>query len=103
MFLSLPALVAGWVFAGIGIYFLGAGMLGYPTTEENTSLAAIWAFVFAFGAVSTAGVMAAKAKFASREYVRQIYMYSIVVTAVLFLGYTVIGMMAALIELISGI
>ena len=96
MTLSLPALIVGWVLAVVGVYYLGSTLLGYQTTEENTSLAAIWSFLFSFGAVSIAGLLAAKAKFASRALVRKLYMYSIVGAAILFLGYMVIGIAAGL-------
>ena len=95
MLASLPALVIGWGLALIGLYFLGAELLGYPTSEENTSLAAMWAFLFSFGAVSIAGILASYAKFVSKTYVRQIYKYSIIVTAILFLGYAIIEMVMA--------
>lgn len=84
-------LVVGWVFAGAGVYYLGSSLFGYPTNEKNASLAAIWAFVFSFGVVSVSGLLAAKAQFASKAYIRNAYKYSIIVTAVLFLGYIVVG------------
>ena len=96
MLLSVPALACGWALGAIGIYFLGAGVFQYPTTEDNTSLAAIWAFMFSFGAVSIGGILAAKADFASRSYVREIYKYSVIVSGVLFLGYLVIGTVVGL-------
>jgi len=92
MLLSVPPLVVGWVFAIAGIYYLGSSVFDYPTNEQNTSLAAIWAFIFSFGAISISGVLAAKAKFAGRTNVRRIYKYSIIISAVLFLGYMVIGL-----------
>jgi len=91
MLISTPMLAVGWALAVVGIYYLAASLFGYTTNEENESLAAIWAFLFSFGTVSIAGIVAAKAQFASKSYVRQIYQYSIVVTAVLFLGYMLIG------------
>jgi hypothetical protein len=97
MLLSVPVLAGGWALTVIGIYFLGASIFEYPTTEDSTSLAAIWAFMFSFGAVSIAVLLAAKANFASIRYVRQIYKYSMVVSAVLFLGYLIIGMLVGLI------
>ena len=100
LLISLPLLVGGWIFAGIGIYYLAAILFGYPTNEENESLAAISAFLFSFGAVSIAVLLAAKANFSSKAFVRQIYKYSIIVTAVLFLGYTVIVVMFGLIDLV---
>ena len=99
MLISSPVLVVGWIFAGAGIYYFGASLFDYPTNEENTSLAAIWAFLFSFGAASVAGVLAAKAQFASNAHVRQVYKYSIIVTAALFLGYTVLGVIAGLINM----
>jgi hypothetical protein len=76
--------------------FLGAVLLGYETTEENLSLAAIWAFLFSFGVVSVAGLLAAKAEFMSKAYMCKNYMYSIGGAATLFLGYTVLGLLAGL-------
>ena len=102
MLFSFPALVAGWVFSVMGLYYLGANLFGYTTSEENTSLAAIWAFLFSFGVISISGFLASKAKFASRKYVQQTYKYSIIISATLFLGYTVIGMAAGLINLTIG-
>jgi len=89
--LSFPALICSWLFAIIGIYFLGSNIFEYTTTEENTSLAAIWAFMFSFGSASIAGVIASKAKFFSISYIRKIYLYSIAVSAILFLGHLIIG------------
>ena len=100
MALSLPALVVVCVLAATGVYYLGATLIGYETSEDNSSLAAIWALLFSFGAVSVSGLLAAKAEFASRAYVRKIYMYSIVGAAILFLGYTVVGLIAGLYGLI---
>ena len=103
MLISLPALIFGWLCAGFGIYYLGANFLNYPTAEENTSLAAIWAFVFSFGVISIAGILAAKANYASNKNIRQVYIYSIVVSAVLFLGYTLIGVVSTLLDLTFGV
>ena len=96
MLLSVPALVAGWVLGVIGLYFLGASVFQYPTIEDEPSLAAIWAFMFSFGAVSIGGILAAKAEFTSRSYVREIYKYSVIVSGVLFLGYSIIGIIISL-------
>ncbi len=102
MLLSFPALVIGWVFTVAGVYYLGASLFEYQTNEQNTSLAAIWAFVFSFGAISISGILAAKAQFAERTNVRKIYKYSIIISAVLFLGYTVIGIVAGVVNFING-
>ena len=99
MIISLPALIFGWFCAVFGIYYLGASIFNYSTTEENTSLAAIWAFVFSFGVISFASILAAKANYASNTDVRQVYKYSIVVSAILFLGYTLVGVVTALLDL----
>jgi hypothetical protein len=96
MSISVPVLVVGWVFTVAGIYFLAGFVLGFDTGEENASLAAIWAFLFSFGAVSISGLLAARAKFVERANVRKIYAYSIGVAAALFLGYMVLGLLAGL-------
>jgi len=100
MTLSLTILLVGWVFAVIGVYYLGSSLIGYETTEDNSSLAAVWALLFSFGVVSVSVLLAAKADFAERAYVRKIYIYSIVATASLFLGYTVVGLLAGLYRVI---
>jgi len=84
-----------------GVYYLGSVVFGYLTSERNSSLAAIWMFLFSFGAASIAGILAAKAKFASSIYIRIIYIYSIVGAATLFLGYSVIGIISGLIYVIT--
>ena len=102
MLISLPALMVGWVFAGMGVYLLGSSIFGYETAEENTALASIWMFMFAFGSVSVAGILAAKANYASKYHLRQVYYYSLVLTATLFLGYLIVGMGAGLLEATIG-
>ena len=49
-----------------GIYYLSASIFDYPTNEENSSLATIWAFVFSFGVISIAGIIAGKAQYAEK-------------------------------------
>lgn len=92
----MPVLMVGWVFTVAGIYFLAGSFLGFDTGEENASLAAIWAFLFSFGAVSISGLLAAKANFAEKAYVKKLYVYSIGGAAALFLGYMILGLLAGL-------
>ncbi|MCU7812576.1 MAG: hypothetical protein KZQ77_15315 [Candidatus Thiodiazotropha sp. (ex Notomyrtea botanica)] len=93
MAISFPTLAVGWVLLGAGTYYLGSSIFGYPTNEENTSLAAIWSFALSFGVISISSLFAAKAKFAARAYVQQIYKYSIISSAAMFLGYAVLGVL----------
>lgn len=92
----MPVLIVGWAFTVMGVYFLTGSLLGFDTGEENAPLAAIWALLFSFGAVSISGLLAARAKFAEKAYVRKIYAYSIGGAAALFLGYMILGLLAGL-------
>jgi hypothetical protein len=91
MLFSFPLLVIGWLLALKGIYYFGASLFDYPINEENASLAAIWTFIFSYGFISIAGMLASIAEFASSTNVRKIYKYSIITGAVLFLGCSIIG------------
>ncbi len=97
MLISLPMLVIGWFLLGIGGYFLGASIFDYSTAEDAPSLAAIWAFMFSFGVISAAGLVAAKAEFVSNMLIRKVYKNSIILSASLFLGYLVIGLVVSLV------
>jgi len=101
MAVSLPILVAGWVFALAGVYCLIPALFGFDIGEGNDSLATIWSFAFSFGAVSFSGLIAARARFGEKIYVQKIYSYSIGVSATLFLGYTVLGFLAGLFGLVG--
>jgi len=96
MTIALPTLVLGWAFTVAGVYFLTSILLGFDAGEENASLAAVWAFLFSFGAVSISGLLAAQAKFAEKKFVRKIYVYSIGGSATLFVGYMAFGLLAPL-------
>lgn len=100
MAISLPTLVIGWIFSAAGVYYLIAALFGFDIGEDNASLSAIWSFVFSFGAVSVSGLIAARARFAEKTYVRKIYIYSISVSATLFYGYIVLGFLAGLFGLL---
>ena len=100
MAISVPILILGWAFAAIGIYYLAAALFGLSTAEDEQSLAAIWNFIFSFVAASIAGLFASKAGFASNALMRKIYVYSIEVSAVLFLGFSSFGLLAGLYSMV---
>ena len=102
LLLSFPTLALGWLLGIAGIYYFGATLFGYPTNEENVSLATIWAFSFAFGAISISGVLAGKTKFANSIYIQKVYKYSMIISASFFLGYMVVGILQGFIGLLVG-
>lgn len=82
---AAPFLVLGWIFLIAGIFQLAFASIGVPA--DNPGEAAIWSFMFGFGALSVATLVASRVKFLSSPVIRRMFQYSLATSSILFLGY----------------
>lgn len=90
MGLAIPTLAFGWAFLISGVYHLSLFAIKSAAANESGE-AAIWEFMFSFGLVSIAVLIASRVKFLSKSHVRKVFLYSQVAVSVLFLGYLCVG------------
>jgi uncharacterized membrane protein len=90
MGLALPILCLAWFLLASGLYHLASSIAAPSETNEFAEFA-VWEFMFAFGVTSVAALLASRVKFLSMPLVRKVFLYSLVLSSVLFLGYSVIG------------
>ena len=97
MALALPLLCVVWFLLVSGIYHLAAASF-VPSAPSESAEWAVWEFMFAFGAASLAVLFASHAKFFSTPWVRKVFLYSLVLSSVLFVGYLSTGTLSWLIH-----
>ena len=83
MAFAMPVLVVGWIFMLSGVFHL--------VTLAFLNEQAVWEFAFSFAAISLAVLIASRVKFLSKPIIRKLFLYSLIVACVLFLGYMTIG------------
>ena len=97
MALALPLLCVVWFLLVSGVYHLAAAFV-VPSAPSESAEWAVWEFMFAFGAASLAVLFASRAKFFSTPWVRKMFLYSLVFSSVLFVGYLSTGALSWLIH-----
>jgi len=97
MALALPLLCVVWFLLVSGVYHLMSAFALSGSASESAELA-VWAFMFAFGAASSAVLLASRAKFFSTPWIRRVFLYSFVLSSVLFVGYMSTGALSWLIH-----
>lgn len=90
MSLAIPTLALGWAYLILGVYHLSLLAIR-PTGANESGEAAIWEFMFSFGLISIAVLIASRVKFLSKSNVRMVFLYSQIAASVLFLGYSCVG------------
>jgi len=98
MALALPLLCVVWFLLVSGVYHLATASV-VPSAPSESAEWAVWEFMFAFGAASLAVLLASRAKFFSTPWVRKVFLYSLVLSSVLFVGYLSTGALSWLIHL----
>lgn len=96
--LALPLLLVTWFLVASGLYHLASATFEPSTPSESAEWAA-WEFMFAFGVCSLAVLVASRAKFFSAQWVRKTFLYSLVFSSILFLGYLSTGVISWLVHL----
>lgn len=90
MGIALPLLCVAWFLLASGLYHLASAALA-PSAPKESAEWAVWEFMFAFAVSSVAVLFASRVKFLSVLWLRKAFLYSLVFSAVLFLGYLITG------------
>jgi cell division protein FtsW (lipid II flippase) len=95
--LALPLLCLVWFLLLSGLYHLVAAFALSGAPHQSAELA-VWEFMFAFGAASSAVLLASRARFFSTPWIRRVFLYSLVLSSVLFVGHLSTGALSWLIH-----
>jgi hypothetical protein len=97
MALALPLLCVAWFLLASGLYHLASAFFS-PSTSSEFAEWAVWEFMFAFGAASVAVLIASRVKFRSAPWLRKVFLYALVLSGILFIGYLTIGALSWLVH-----
>jgi hypothetical protein len=86
MVLALPLLFVAWFLLLSGFYHLASATFA-PSRPSESAEWAVWEFMFAFGAASFAVLIASRVKFLSAPWLRMAFLYCLVLSGILFMGY----------------
>lgn len=93
MALAMPLLAVGWALLISGIYHLALVAI-QPSAPNESAEMAVWEFMFSFGITSVAVLIASRVGFLAKPYVRKTFLYSLVASSILFLGYLCTGVVS---------
>jgi hypothetical protein len=87
--IALPLLCVAWFLLASGRDPLDSALA--PSAPKESAEWAVWEFMFAFAVSSVAVLIASRVKFLSVLWLRKVFLYSLVISSVLFLGYLITG------------